>query len=105
MGYAYAVIRSEVPKVIAAEDLAVLQWVLAIKVVAQQRPEFLSGERRDQLRQALLDERWGDAVAGWIEVTGTPVDVYDDLEVISREAISEETAGLELQFTPLFKED
>ena len=97
---AYAVVRDDPPMVYAAEDLDVLHWVLALELVAKTSATSLSDVQRDSLRQALLDERWGDAVGEWIDISGVAVDVYTDLVVWHASDV--ETAALELQFTPLF---
>lgn len=105
MELAYAVVRREPPDVFVAEDIDVLQRVIALEVVAQTPPAGLSEESRDDLRRALLEERWGDAVAGWIELTGVPIDVYTGgLLVWTAEAVDAEISGLELQFAPLFRD-
>ena len=98
--FAYAVVHQDPPEVLVADDLDVLHWRLAIEVVARTPARSLRGGAADTLREALLEERWADAVAEWIGITGVAVDVYTDLRVwTSAEA---ERAPLELQFTPLF---
>jgi hypothetical protein len=101
---AYAVIRHDPPGVFVAEDLDVLHWVLAIKLVAQTSAAEISPAQARSLRRALVEERWGDAVAEWIDITGVPVDVYDDLPLWTSLEVSADTAVPELQFTPLFAE-
>jgi hypothetical protein len=101
---AYAVVRGEVPRVFAAEDLDVLHRVLALKLVARTRGSDF-GLAADHVREALLEERWGDAVVAWINHTGVAVDVYGDLEVWTAEMLGDpELGGAELQFTPLFEQ-
>ena len=99
---AYAVVRDNPPTVLAAEDLDVLHWVLAIQLVARTPARSLPPGHAMTLREALVEERWGDAVAEWINVTGIAVDVYSDLRVWTAAELTAETAALELQFTPLF---
>src|SRR4051794_18080546 len=101
---AYAIIRDDPPRVIVAESIDVLHRALALLEIAQTPVSHLGTGGAEALREALLDERWGDAVVQWIEATGLAVDVYDDLDVWTNETLSEETAGLELQFTPLFRD-
>ena len=98
--FAYAVVRDDPPQVLAAEDIDVLHWRLALDLVARTSARSLLPGQADRLRQALLEERWADAVFEWISITGVAVDVYTDLRVWSAAEI--ETAPLELQFTPLF---
>lgn len=87
-----------------AEDLDVLHRVLALSVVAQTPGSHFAGRAR-AVREALLQERWADAVVAWMEVTDTIIDVYQDgLEVKTSEDVSDELSGLRLQFTPLFEQ-
>ncbi len=100
---AYAVVRDDPPTIYVAEDLDVLQRVLALRVVAHTEPDRLPATEIDLLRRALLEERWGDAVARWIEHTGIPIDVYTE-RVATGEDVPAELIGAQLQFTPLFRE-
>jgi hypothetical protein len=97
---ACAVLRDDPPVVIAADDLESLNWVLAIKVIATTPARQLPADLRDELRRALVEERWGDAVAAWIDRTGVAVDVYPSMELHGADDV--ELASLELQFQPLF---
>jgi hypothetical protein len=103
---AYAVVHDETPIVYAAENADVLHRVLALKVVARTRGSDLGPGMAEYVRDALLDERWGDAVVAWINHTGIPIDVYgNDLQVWTAEMLGDPELGLaELQFTPLFEE-
>ncbi len=93
-------VREDPPRVFLAEDLDSLNWVLALRLIANTPSRDLAPEVRDELRGALLEERWGDAVVAWIERTGVPVDVYPSMEL--SQAGDVELASLELQFQPLF---
>jgi len=85
-----------------AESLDALNWVLACQLVAKTPGSGLPPGERAALRQALREERWGDAVFAFIARTGTAVDVYESTEL---HAAAEATVGpLELQLTPLFTE-
>ena len=101
---AYAVVRDDPPEVFVADDLDVLHWVLAVHLVAQTRPSVITEVQTLSLRASLTEERWGDAVAEWIDITGIPVDVYTGLPVWTSEAITPDTVLHELEFTPLFAE-
>jgi hypothetical protein len=103
---AYAVVREEEPKVFLAEDADVLARVLALQVVAQLPAATVkSSARLEEMRSALLEERWGDALVAWIEETDTPVDVYDEsLTVWTNEALDAEQASMEIRMSPLFGE-
>lgn len=98
---AYAVVRDEVPRVYLAEDIETLERVLAVQVVAQLEPASVSTSGRGgALREALLNERWGDAVGLWMEETGVFVDVYaEPLRIYPRH--EQERLTLELQVSPL----
>ena len=97
---ACAVVRDDPPVVIAADDLESLNWVLALKLIATTPAGRLPTDLRDELRRALVEERWGDAVGTWIERTGVAVDVYPSMELYGAGDV--ELASLELQFQPLF---
>jgi hypothetical protein len=101
---ACAVVHHDPPEVFLAEDIDTLQWVLALKLVAQTRAEGLGEGTAELLREALLNEQWGDAVLTWIHHTGTPVDVYPSFSLYEADRLPPEIAAVELQFTPLFQE-
>jgi hypothetical protein len=100
---AYAVVRLDPPEVFVADDVDTLQWVLALKVVARTRPSDLPAGTDEVLREALLAEEWGQAVFEWITATGTPVDVYPEIEVYEARHVAMGPA--ELQFTALFRDE
>lgn len=100
---AYAVVHDDPPEVYVAEDVDTLQWVLALRVVAQTPPDAFPADDLPRIRQALLDEQWGRAVELWIEHVGVAVDVYPDGTVVRAAEISAEMAAAELQFLPLFR--
>lgn len=101
---AYAVVREEDPRVFLAESADVLARVLALQVVAQLPAETVrSPARLEEMRTALMDERWGDALMAWIEETDTPVDVYDEALIVwSNDALDAEQASMEIRMAPLF---
>lgn len=103
---AYAVVREEEPKVFIGADAAVLARVLALHLVAQlPASDVRSIARLEEMRAALLEERWGDALIAWIEETDTPVDVYDEpLTVWTEAALDAEQASMEIRMSPLFAE-
>jgi hypothetical protein len=104
MTLAYAVVRGDLPEVYAAEDIDTLHRVLALEVVAATPGNALSSASRGQIRDALLEERWGDAVVSWMDATGSVIDVYSSgLQVWTAERFAEpELSGLELRLRPLF---
>jgi len=99
---ACAVVRHDPPEVFVAEDLETLNWVLALQVVAATAGRTLPAAVRENLRTALLDERWGDAVELWIVHGDIPVDVYSSIDFFAPADV--EFAPAELQFRPLFKD-
>jgi hypothetical protein len=103
-GVAYAVVRFDPPAVYLAEDIDVLQRLLALELVADTDPALLSAEGAEELRTALLDERWGDAVLGWMELSGVAVDVYTFLPIYGSGELPSELIGAQLQFKRLFRD-
>jgi hypothetical protein len=99
---ACAIVRDDPPRVFVAEDMDTLNWVLACQLVATMPGRDLPAGERDAMRQALREERWGDAVFAFIARTGTAVDVYESTELhIAADAA---VGPLELQLTPLFSD-
>lgn len=96
---ACAVVQDDPPQVFIAEDQATLNWVLALKLIANTPGSELGQDRRERLRSALKEERWGDAVELWMQER-PGVDVYPSFELYSPHDV--ELAPLELEFTPLF---
>lgn len=98
---ALAVIRDEPPEVFVAENQEVLNWVIALKLIARTSGRDLAPDFREKLRAAILDERWGDAVQLWI-ASRTPVDVYSSHQLFTQRDV--ELAAEELEFSPLFED-
>lgn len=103
---AYAVVRGEEPQLVLAEDATVLSRALALTLVAQLPAQRVSSAARlQEMRQALLEERWADALVTWMEETETAVDVYDEAPRVWTEAeLDEEQASLEIRVAPLFSD-
>lgn len=97
---AIAIVRGPVPEVFIAEDQETLNWVLALQLIASTPGHRLSPGLRDDLRDALREERWGDAVFAWMQANDLEIDVYSSETLY--EASDVELAADELQFTPLF---
>ena len=98
---AYAVVHTEPPSIFLADDIDLLHRVLALEVVARTDPVLL-GATSSGIREALLEERWGDATVAWIQATGTGIDVYDGKSVYSDDDLPADMIGAQLQFTRLF---
>jgi len=102
---AYAVVHDDPPQVFIAEDEFVLTRRVALDVVASIRAEELPSRAVvEQLRAALLEERWADAIATWIEVSGIAIDAYPDEVVWTDRALDAERASLEMRMAPLFRD-
>ena len=100
---AIGVVRGEVPQVFLAENVEVLGRLLALQLVAP-TPARQLGEAAGAIRQALLEERWGDAVLAWMGATGNVVDGYDDEHVWTEARLEREFADFELRLSPLFQD-
>ena len=99
---AVAIVRSDPPQVFLASDEDVLSRLVALRVVARSAPGDLTEGSVERIRAALLEERWGDAVAEWIDVTGEAVDAYPDEDVWSEARLDAETASLEIRLARIF---
>jgi hypothetical protein len=99
---ACAVVRDDPPRVFIADDEDTLQWVLALQLVASTDSRSLSRDTVEAIRDALLDEQWGEAVSLWMSATSTVVDVYPSYDAY--EADDVDLAEAELQFRPLFRD-
>ncbi|HCH79607.1 MAG TPA: hypothetical protein DFK16_02485, partial [Acidimicrobiaceae bacterium] len=98
---AYAVVHTEPPSIFLADDIDVLHRVLALEVVARTDPAML-GANAGSICDALLEERWGDAVVAWIQALGTGIDVYDGKSIYTADDLPADLIGAQLQFTRLF---
>lgn len=98
---AYAVIRGDDPQVFIAENDIVLTRLIALKVIAATEPAAL-GAQLDQIREALLEERWPEALATWMDATGQIVDAYPDEEIWTETDMEEESVAFELRMAPVF---
>lgn len=77
---------------------------MALRVVARSDPGELPEGSVERIREALLEERWGDAVAEWIGATGEAVDGYPDEDVWTESQLDTETASLEIRFERIFED-
>jgi hypothetical protein len=102
---AVAVVHGEPPTFFLAEDDDVLSRVLALELVAQTPASEISNEARlARIQDALLNERWADALGEWIDETGTVVDAYPDEAVWTEERVDTERASLEIRMAPMFRD-
>ena len=98
---AIAVVRDNPPSILVAEDLDVLHRALAVRLVAKSDPTRIPAAKRDALRTALLNDRWSDAVALWIEQHGVAIDVYTE-GVLTSADLPPDLLGAQIQLSPLF---
>ena len=102
---AVAIIRTDPPSVTVAESEEVLGRLLALHVVAQSDPADLAqAGKLDEIRTALLEERWADAVAGWIDSSDVPIDAYPDEMLWTDARVDAEAASFEIRLAPIFKD-
>lgn len=105
MSVAWAMVFDEdPPRVFVATDEFVLTRLLALKVVARTHPRSLGEGEVTRIRDALLEERWGDAVTAWVIATGTGMDVYPDEALWTAEAVEEELVSLQVRLSPIFED-
>lgn len=98
---AYAVRLSDPDQPLLADSEETLYRVIALRWIGNWRPS----EHQDaaEVRQALLEERWEDAVLKWMDVTGETLDIFPHgLEIHEDRAYPKEEFGLRIQTTPLF---
>ena len=100
---ALAVVRDTPPSVVVADDIEVLQRALAVRLVARTESGQISDDERNALRAALSEERWSDALTAWIKHTGIAIDVYTE-RVLTDDDLPADLLGVQLQFSPLFRD-
>jgi hypothetical protein len=102
---AFAIRRSdpEQPPLLA-DSVETLNKVIALRWIGEWTPE--DDGAAASVRQAILDERWGDAVIGWMDATGEVLDVYPfGLEIHEAGDYPDDEFGPRVQTTPLFRRD
>ena len=87
---------------VAASD-AVLSRLLALRLVAATSPSSF-GQTGDleQVREALLDARWADAVLAWMEATGEIVDTFTDEPITLERTLDADFASVEIRLARIF---
>ncbi len=101
---AWAVVYDDPAEVFVATDEFVLTRVLALKVVARAQAASLSERHLALVRDALLEERWADAVEAWVTATGTRLDAYPDEELWTAEAVGDELLSMQIRLSPIFED-
>jgi hypothetical protein len=100
---AYAVRRSdpEQPPLLA-DSQETLNKVIALRWIGEWVPP--DDDVAAPVRQAVLDERWSDAVIGWMDATGEVLDIYPfGLEIHEARDYPDDEFGPRVQTTPLFR--
>jgi hypothetical protein len=99
---AYAVRRSEPDQPLLADSQETLNKVIALRWIGEWTPA--SETLADPVRQAILDERWSDAVVEWMDATGEVVDIFPfGIEIHERRDYPDDEFGPRVQTTPLFR--
>ena len=92
--------RNDPGRVLIAEDEESIGQAIARHVIATTSPSQL-GSSADEIRSALLERRWADAIVAWMEATDHVVACYPDEPIWGPDS-EENPIEFELQFTPLF---
>jgi hypothetical protein len=99
---AYAVRRSDPSEPLLADSVDTLHKVIALKWIGEWVPS--SDAVAEPIRQAILDERWADAVFGWMEATREVVDVFPfGPDIHQSQDYPDDEFGLRIQVTRLFR--
>jgi hypothetical protein len=99
---AYAVRRGDPAEVLLADSEDTLSKVIALRWIAEWVPD--DAAESEAVRKAILDERWSDAVIGWMEATGEVLDIYPfGLEIHKEADYPANEFGPRVQTTPLFR--
>ena len=102
---AYAIVKTDPPQLFLAENAAVISRLIALKVVAQSDPDRFGPGRIGVIRDALLEERWADAVVTWMSATDTFIDVYEEyVPVWTEDDLDADLAVMEIRMSRIFDE-
>lgn len=101
---AYAIVKQDPPELWVATDGAVISRLLALKVVAASDPATFASDERKAVQDALLEERWADAVGAWMAATGVDIDVYEEhVRVWTADELDADAAALAIRLSRLFE--
>ncbi len=97
-------VRGDEPRVFLAENSSVISRLLGFELVAKTPPDLIDDDTLlREILEALLQERWGDALVAWMKATGEIVDVYEGyVPVWTEEELDETRASLEVRMSPIF---
>ena len=100
---AYAVRRSDPEQApLLADSQETLNKVIALRWIGEWVPA--DDDIAAPIREAILEERWSDAVVGWMQATGEVLDIYPfGLEIHEARDYPDNEFGLRVQTTPLFR--
>ena len=101
--YAYAVVHDSPPGVYFAENIEVLSEVLAREVISQTPSTRFERNSLEEIREALLDRQWGEALEIWTLETGIVVDVFESGDVWTENQLNSSSYHLTVQKSPIFK--
>jgi len=98
------VLHGDTPEIFLAESDAVLGRLLAVRLVGPSRPEDFRPAELEEIRSALLEQRWADAVTAWMLATGDVLDGYPDEQIVTEEMLDDDRASMEIRLLPIFQE-
>lgn len=99
---AYAVRRSDPDEPLLADSVETLNKVIALHWIAEWVPD--DDDQAAPIRQALLEERWDDAVLGWMSATDEVLDVFPHgLQIHEARDYPDAEFGPRIQTRPLFR--
>jgi hypothetical protein len=102
---AYAIVKTDPPQLFLAENAAVMSRLIALKVVAREDPALFPDGRIEVIREALLEERWADAVVAWMGATDTFIDVYEEyVPVWTEQDLDADLASMEIRMARIFED-
>ena len=100
---AYAIVKTDPPQLFLAENEAVISRLIALKVVAREDPDLFPAGRIGVIQDALLEERWADAVVAWMSATDTFIDVYEEyVPVWTEDDLDADLASMEIRMARIF---
>ena len=101
---AVAVTHEDPPRVFIATDDEVLSRAIARHLIAQEDSDSFKPAELTAVRSALLEERWADAVALWIDSTSASVDVYPDEQVLTQDDLTTDGTAFSIRMGRLFSQ-
>jgi hypothetical protein len=101
---AVGVVRGDPPVVFLAESEPVLGRLAATELIASTAPDLLSvAGVLEAVRSALLEQRWADCIALWMQATGEVFDGYPDEEIVTAEELDTRSPVEQINQLPAFR--